>query len=105
MNSTGAEELAEVSDTTTFAAVTRRQEEDGAPAYYFAGDFNDYTTKRQISNFLFADTFFQLLSFDRDGDVTNFYWNFYEPLMKKILKDTLKNPSPRKCMRSGRMRG
>lgn len=92
VNSTGAEELAEVSDTTTFAAVTRRQEEDGAPAYYFAGDFNDYTTKRQISNFLFADTFFQLLSFDRDGDVTNFYWNFYEPLMKKILKDTLKNP-------------
>lgn len=93
VNSTGAEELAEVSDTTTFAAVTRLQKEDGAPAYYFAGDFNDYTTERQIANFLFADTFFRLLSFDRDGDVTNFYWNFYEPLMKKILKDVLQNPA------------
>lgn len=92
VNSTGAEELAEVSDTTTFAAVTRVRKENEAPAYYFAGDFNDYTTKRQISNFLFADKLFQLLSFDRDGDVTHFYWNFYEPLMKKILKDAVKNP-------------
>lgn len=92
VNSTGAEELAAVSDTTTFAAVTRRQTKGYGDAYYFAGDFNDYTTKRQISNFLFADTFFRLISFDRAGDVTNFYWNFYEPLMKKIFKDILKNP-------------
>lgn len=92
VNSTGAEELAAVSDTTTFAAVTRMKDENGGCAYYFAGDFNDYTTERQISNFLFADKFFQLLSFDRDGDVMNFYWNFYEPLMKKIFKDVLKNP-------------
>ncbi len=92
VNSTGAEELATVSDTTTFAAVTRLKDENGGCSYYFAGDFNDYTTKRQISNFLFADKFFQLLSFDRDGDVTNFYWNFYVPLMKKILKDTLETP-------------
>ena len=95
VNSTGAEELAAVSDTTTFAAVTRYAREGEAPAYYFAGDFNDYTTKRQISNFMFADKFFQLLSFDRDGDVTNFYWNFYEPIMKKILKDIIKNPIER----------
>ena len=87
VNSTGAEELAAVSDTTTFAAVTRRRAEGYGDAYYFAGDFNDYTTKRQISNFLFADTFFQFISFDRAGDVTNFYWNFYEPMMKKIFKD------------------
>ncbi len=92
VNSTGAEELAAVSDTTTFAAITRCVKENEAPAYYFAGDFNDYTTKRQISNFMFADKFFQLLSFDRDGDITHFYWNFYQPIMKKILKDTVKNP-------------
>lgn len=92
VNSTGAEELAAVSDTTTFAAVTRLREEDGGCAYYFAGDFNDYPSNRQISNFMFADTFFRLLSFNRDGDITNFYWNFYEPLMKKIFKDILKNP-------------
>ena len=92
VNSTGAEELAAVSDTTTFAAVTRRRAEGYGDAYYFAGDFNDYTTKRQISNFLFADTFFRFISFDRAGDVTNFYWNFYEPMMKKIFKDILKNP-------------
>ncbi len=92
VNSTGAEELAAVSDTTTFAAVTRRREEEGGCAYYFAGDFNDYPTNRQISNFLFADSFFRLLSFERDGDITNFFWNFYEPLMKKIFKDILKDP-------------
>ncbi len=92
VNSTGAEELAAVSDTTTFAAVTRLREEDGGCAYYFAGDFNDYPTNRQISNFLFADTFFRLLSFNRDGDITNFYWHFYEPMMKKIFKDILKDP-------------
>ena len=92
VNSTGAEELAAVSDTTTFAAVTRLREEDGGCAYYFAGDFNDYTTKRQISNFLFADSFFRLLSFNRDGDITHFYWNFYEPLMKKIFQNILQNP-------------
>ncbi len=92
VNSTGAEELAAVSDTTTFAAVTRLQKPSGACSYYFAGDFNDYTTNLQISNFLFADKFFQLLSFDRDGDVTHFYWNFYAPIMKKILKDAVKDP-------------
>ena len=92
VNSTGAEELAAVSDTTTFAAVTRSRGQGDTCAYYFAGDFNDYTTNLQISNFLFADRFFQFLSFDRDGDVTHFYWDFYAPMIKKILKDAVKNP-------------
>ena len=92
VNSTGAEELAAVSDTTTFAAVTRLQSENAPSTYYFAGDFNDYTTQLQISNFMFADVFFQLLSFDRDGDVTHFYWSFYEPMMRCIMGDILENP-------------
>lgn len=92
VNSTGAEELAVVSDTTTFAAVTRCVNENGTPAYYFAGDFNDYTNQLHISNFLFADYFYRLLSFDRDGDVTHFFWNFYEPLVQRIIKNVANNP-------------
>lgn len=92
VNSTGAEELAAVSNTTTFAAVTRKTDENLPSTYYFAGDFNDYVTNLQIHNFCFADLLFRSISFNRDGDVTHFYWNFYEPMMKKIINDVAKNP-------------
>lgn len=91
VNSTGAELMAEVSDKLVFAAITRIKSENGNPAYYFAGDFNDYVTEKQIHNFVFADQFFKFLSVDREGDVTYFYWHFYVPLMKTILKDAADN--------------
>ena len=36
---------------------------------------------------LFSNEFFKLLSYDRQGDISNFYWRFYSPLMRKILDD------------------
>ena len=85
LNAAGTEKFAEVSDTTTFAAVTRITDESTAPAYYFAGDFNDYVTKSKFNKFLFANKFFAVISVDREGDVTNFFWHFYMPLMKNIF--------------------
>ncbi len=88
LNAAGMERFSKISDENIFAAVTRNPS-GASPSYYFAGDFNDYVSDMQLSNFCFADKFFSLISFDRDGDVKNFYWNFYVPLMDKILNDTL----------------
>lgn len=87
LNQTGMEKFSKISDQNIFAAVTRNKS-GAAPSYYFAGDFNDYVTKMQLSSFCFADEFFKLISFDRDGDIKNFYWRFYVPLMQKILDET-----------------
>lgn len=93
-NSTGMEKFAPVSDTPVFAAVTRaRRSENSAPVYYFAGDFGDYVDDMNIACFFLADRFFRAVSVDRDGDVTHFFWHFYEPLMAKILKDVKNNAS------------
>ncbi len=95
LNADGMEEFSKISDQNVFCAVARNTS-DGAPTYYFAGDFNDYVDEMQLSSFCFADTFFRLISFDRDGDVKNFYWNFYEPMMEKILDDIIENPLTQK---------
>lgn len=91
LNATGMEKIAKISSTSTFAAATRSIQDTGNPVYYFAGDFNDYVTSEKFGRFLFADTLYRAISYEHDGDVTNFYWNFYNPMMKKILKDTYKD--------------
>lgn len=88
LNVTGMEKIREVSNTPRFAAVTRKVTENHAPVYFFSGDFNDYTSGHKYGRFLFANQIFKLFSFDRQGDVTNFFWNFYDPLIRKILSDT-----------------
>lgn len=91
-NSTGMEKFAPVSDSPVFVALTRhRRTENSAPAYYFAGDFGDYVDDMTVTNFLGADLFYRTISVDRDGDVTHFFWNFYEPIMVKILRDVRKS--------------
>lgn len=87
LNSTGMDKFKDVSQYTVFPAVTRDTQSGSSPAYYFAGDFCDYTTRMHINNFLFADYLFRSISVDRDGDVTHFYWSFYAPMVKEILKD------------------
>lgn len=89
LNKEGMEEFAPVSETPVFSAVIRKIS-DGAPTYYFAGDFNDYVDDVKPYRFFGADLFYQWLSFDRDGDVTHFFWHFYEPMFKKIVKQTEK---------------
>ena len=86
-NSTGMEKFAPVSDSPIFTAVTRaRRTENSAPTYYFAGDFGDYVNDRTVTNFLGANIFYRAVSVDRDGDVTHFFWHFYEPFMTRIIK-------------------
>lgn len=93
LNSTGMENFKPVSSSPTFTAVTRKTTKYGGVNYYFAGDFNDFVTETKPYCFLGADLLYRLISFDKEGDITNFYWNFYEPMMKKIMKDCLDKSS------------
>lgn len=88
LNATGMEKIKEISKTPRFAAITRKTAENHAPVYYFAGDFNDYVTGERYGKFLFADQFFRFLSYDRQGDISHFFWTFYNPLMRHILAQT-----------------
>ena len=88
LNATGMEKIKDISKTPRFCAISRRQEEGHAPVYFFAGDFNDYVSSGRYGKFLFSNELFQFFSYDRQGDISNFYWNFYNPLMRKILNDT-----------------
>lgn len=87
LNATGMEKIREVSKIPRFCAVSRRQEEGYAPVYFFAGDFNDYVNGGRYGNFLFSNEFFKFLSYDRQGDISNFFWRFYDPLVRHILND------------------
>lgn len=85
LNQSGQEKFKRVSDSTTFPAVVRTQG-NLSPAYFFAGDFSDYTGPKRFPSFLFSEKFYQFFTYDRPGDTTSFYWNFYYPLMKTILQ-------------------
>ncbi len=88
LNATGMEKIKDISNSPRFCAISRKQEEGYAPAYFFAGDFNDYVNGNRYGCFLFSNQFFKFLSYDRQGDISNFYWRFYNPLMRKILEQT-----------------
>jgi hypothetical protein len=88
LNATGMEKIKEISKTPRFCAIARKKEKNRPPVYYFSGDFNDYVNGERYGQFLFANQLFKFLSFDRQGDISNFYWNFYNPLMRNILDKT-----------------
>lgn len=88
LNATGMEKIKNVSNTPRFCAITRRQEKGYAPVYYFSGDCCDYVNGNRYGCFLFANQFFKLLSYDRQGDISNFFWRFYNPLVRHILDQT-----------------
>lgn len=90
VNATGMEKLKGVLTSPRFVAATRKNHENKAPVYYFAADFNDYVSHLNFNKFLFADTVYRWISYDRQGDISNFFWNFYNPMMTKILSDTYK---------------
>ncbi len=87
LNEEGMHKIKQISKVPRFCAISRKHEKGHAPVYYFAGDFNDYTAGDRFGNFLFSNQFYKFFSFDRQGDITNFFWNFYNPLMRKILDD------------------
>lgn len=88
LNATGMEKIKEISKTPRFCAIARKTEKNRPPVYFFSGDFNDYVSGDRYGQFLFANQLFKFLSFDRQGDISNFYWNFYNPLMRHILDKT-----------------
>lgn len=88
LNAVGMEKIKEISKTPRFPAIIRKSEKNRPPVYFFSGDFNDYVNGDRYGRFLFANQLFKLLSFDRQGDISNFYWNFYNPLMRNILDKT-----------------
>ncbi len=97
VNATGMEKLKGVLRSPVFCAATRKVSTGKAPVYYFAADFNDYVSHLNYNRFMFANTVYRWIAFDRQGDITNFYWNFYDPLMTKILsyvntREIIKNP-------------
>ena len=88
LNATGMEKIKDVSRTPYFCAITRKQEKGYAPAYYFSGDCNDYVSGKRYGDFVFSDWLFRFFSYDRQGDISNFFWRFYTPLMNRILSET-----------------
>lgn len=88
LNATGMEKIKEISNTPRFCAVARHKEEGYAPVYFFSGDFNDYVNGGRYGDFAFANEFFKFLSFDRQGDISNFFWRFYNPMIRHILDAT-----------------
>jgi len=56
-------------------------------SYYFAGDFSDYREKEKVKSFVGAAALYRTFSVKSEGDNTYFYWNFYVPLMSKVLRD------------------
>lgn len=95
VNATGMEKIKDISSQPRFVAITRKKQENKPYAYYFAGDFNDYVSKRNFNRFLGADKVYKMLSYDNQGDISYFYWNFYNPFMSKILKDVEKENGAR----------
>lgn len=88
LNATGMEKIREISKVPRFCAIARKQVDGYAPVYFFAGDFNDYVSGKRYGDFLFANQFFRFMSYDRQGDISNFFWRFYDPLICRILHDT-----------------
>lgn len=76
----------EVSPVESFPAIILKRNDD-APVYYFAGDFNDYVANEQYGDFVFADNYNRIFAYDNPGDNANFFWNFYTPFMKIVLRD------------------
>lgn len=90
LNETGKEKFSKISPEFNFPAVTKKVIK-GHSSYYFAGDFNDYTIAERSAGYLIAEKFNQLFSYEKTGDITNFFWKFYVPLMRTVLNETYTN--------------
>ncbi|HET6226775.1 MAG TPA: hypothetical protein VFF27_10885 [Bacteroidia bacterium] len=70
----------------TFPAIIEHNAED-YKFYYFAGDFADNKISTKLSQYVGVPWIKSTLSSFHEGDKENFYWNYYYPLMSKIIKD------------------
>ncbi|UVI30987.1 hypothetical protein [Paenibacillus spongiae] len=82
----GEEQLKRLGLNSKFPAIIANQTGNKS-SYYFAGDFSDYKEPEKIKVFKGAAALYRMFSVKSEGDNTYFYWNFYVPLMSKVLKD------------------
>ncbi len=87
----GKIKLKNINVPESFPAILLKWGDNSAPTYYFAGDFNDYVVSGQYGDFIFADTYNRLIAYDKPGDNSNFFWNFYTPFMETVLKSVENN--------------
>lgn len=86
LTQSGKEKFSAISSSGQFPAIVLN-DSTAAPAIYFAGDFNDYVARERYGDFVFANLFVRVFTYDRPGDITNFFWNFYQPFMEKLLEE------------------
>lgn len=83
----GKSKFSKISPEFVFPAITKNTVNNNS-SYYFSGDFNDYTIAEKASEYLIAEKFNQVFSYEKKGDITNFFWKFYVPFMREILDET-----------------
>jgi hypothetical protein len=87
VNAAGEAELKKKNIPTRFPAVVFHKETD-YQFYYFSGDFCDNPVNMKTSYFKgirFFKSFFYNTA--NAGDRAGFFWNFYQPMMIRIVKD------------------
>jgi len=95
----GKDKFSKVTSSGQFPAIVMNNT-GIAPTYYFAGDFNDYVARERYGDFIFANTFMRIFSYDRPGDITCFYWNFFQPFMETVLETAQNNTANKTSMNS-----
>lgn len=86
----GEQKFSSVAEAFDFPAVTKRTQ-GSSFAYYFAGDFCDYAATVKYSGYLFAAELNRIFYFHKTGDITEFYWDFYVPLMSGVLDEACRS--------------
>lgn len=79
----------------TFPAIIEHYEGD-YKFYYFAGDFADNKISKNLTQFAGVAYLKSLLSSFHENDRENFYWNYYFPIMSKIMMSYYKTLPERK---------
>lgn len=90
LNQAGMNKISEISQTNIFPAIVRTTNKV-SDTYLFAGDFCDYVAPTKYPRFIFSDSFYKTFSFEKEGDTTYFYWQFFYKTMDKILKQAYQN--------------
>lgn len=81
----GSEKLKEAGIPSSFPAVTRTEKE-GAPFYYFAGNFAEMTDVPGLTGMKGLPALMKWTPFGGNED-SLFYWKTYAPMMDRVLKE------------------
>lgn len=73
----------------TFPAIIEHNADD-YKFYYFAGDFADNKISKKLTQYEGVPFIKSMLSLFHSEGRENFYWNYYYPIMSRIMKDYYK---------------